>query len=238
MELNELHIAEDRAGPIGHGHAVSGRHIGIGRDGIDVTRAAGRQDHSGSRDDLHATALPLHIADSRASSLFHKKVQSERVINDLDVGMTDELPQKRANDLSTCGIPLRVQDTASGVGRLPTEFPSFPRTIKPTAPGHQFLNISRAFFDEDANGLGIAQSGSRSQRIFIVQLDLIVVAEDDGDASLRVFGARFGETVFGEDENTTDTSQFNGCPQASNAAADDDEISLRAHLSSAVKARP
>ena len=44
MELDELHVAQLGAGPIGHGHAVAGGHFGIGRFPVDLPQTAGAED--------------------------------------------------------------------------------------------------------------------------------------------------------------------------------------------------
>ena len=45
MKLHELEVRDARAGAIRHRHAVAGRDRGIGRVAIDLTGAAGRQQH-------------------------------------------------------------------------------------------------------------------------------------------------------------------------------------------------
>ena len=44
MELDELHVRDRRARAPGHGHAVAGRDVGIGRVEINLAAAAGGQD--------------------------------------------------------------------------------------------------------------------------------------------------------------------------------------------------
>ncbi len=43
MKLDELHVGNDRTGPPGHGHAVAGRDVRIGRIEINLSATAGRQ---------------------------------------------------------------------------------------------------------------------------------------------------------------------------------------------------
>ncbi len=44
MELDELEVADRRAGTIGHGYAVARGDFGVGRAGVDLPRSAGGED--------------------------------------------------------------------------------------------------------------------------------------------------------------------------------------------------
>ena len=58
VELEELHVGDARADPIGHGDAVARRDVGVRGVEVDLAGAAGRQ-HDGARDDGHHLAGPL-----------------------------------------------------------------------------------------------------------------------------------------------------------------------------------
>lgn len=59
-----------------------------------------------------------------------------------------------------------------------------------------------------------------------VQLDFIVVVERGGDAALSIFGRRFAQAVFRDDEHAAGGGEFDSRAKARHAGSDYDEIRL------------
>ena len=84
MELHELHVAQFGAGPIGHGHAVAGGHVGIGGFAIELAGPAGGQDRLLGPDHRLAVAAVPHQG-AAADAVVRQQVEREGVFPDVDV---------------------------------------------------------------------------------------------------------------------------------------------------------
>src|SRR5262245_27554728 len=97
-------------------------------------------------------------------------------------------------------------------------------SIEAGSPLDQLSDAAGAFPDEDIDGRGVAQSGTRTNRVLGVTGPLVVWAHRGGDAALRISGAAGGRIGFGQDEEAAMGSELDGSPQTRDAAADDEEI--------------
>jgi hypothetical protein len=70
----------------------------------------------------------------------------------------------------------------------------------------------------------VAQTVARAYGIRRMQRRRVIVADGGRDAALRVAGVALGRCCLGEDENAARRRQTDCCPQAGDAAADDEEI--------------
>ncbi len=62
MKLDEFHVGDGRPGPVGHGHAVAGRDVRIGRVKIYLAAAArGQHDTARGEGFDHAAVLVQHV---------------------------------------------------------------------------------------------------------------------------------------------------------------------------------
>ena len=66
----------------------------------------------------------------------------------------------------------------------------------------------RPLFDQRVNGRAVAQAVAGEQRVLLVQFHLVVVAQRDRDATLRVFGRGFAEAVLGDDQDRARFGEF------------------------------
>ena len=82
---------------------------------------------------------------------------------------------------------MRVQDAVAAVRALARECQLVALAVERGAPLDQFLNRRRTLFHQRAHGDRVAQTIAGIQRVLFVQFDLVVVAERDRDATLRVF---------------------------------------------------
>ena len=93
------------------------------------------------------------------------------------------------------------------------------------APLEQFEHALRALFDDDANGLLIAQSHADDFGVVDVRLDRIERLKHRRDAALGVPGVRLIDRVLGEEKRLRPVlrGRDRGA-QAGDAAADDEHI--------------
>ena len=114
--------------------------------------------------------------------------------------------------------------------RVKESFRAF--AIELRAPVDQILNGGGAFFDQRVDGVLVAESVARVERVLLVQRDLIVVAERHGDAALRVFGRGLAQGVFGDHENAAGLRQFDCRAQTGDAGANDQKVAVHRHCDS------
>ncbi len=129
-----------------------------------------------------------------------------------------------AADFASGGIAVGVQHAVAAVRALAGEGELGALLIELRAPLDQFLDAQRAFLDEDARRVAVAEAVAGNQRVLQVQADLVLVAERDSDAALGVLRVRFAEFELGQTEHAPIGRQLNGSPHAGDAGAHDNEI--------------
>src|SRR5579875_2580032 len=115
-------------------------------------------------------------------------------------------------------------NAATPVGAFAREREPGALAIELSAPCDQLLDGGRTFFDQGANCFGIAEAVAGNEGVLLVQFDLIVVAESRSYASLRIFGGRFLQTVFGDDKHPAGRGELNCGAETCNAGPYDDVI--------------
>jgi len=119
-----------------------------------------------------------------------------------------------------------VKDAGTGVGGLSSEGEMAVFTVEIGAVLYQFNDIERAFFYKHSDGFSVAQPRACVDRVLKVQPYVIVVAQYDGDAALRVFSIRFGYDIFGEHQNPARGCESNRGAQSGNTASNYYEVCL------------
>src|SRR6185295_2423148 len=87
----------------------------------------------------------------------------------------------------------------------------------------QLGNVTRSFFDEHGDSIGIAESRARIDGVLIMQLDRVVIAQRDRNSALRVFGVGLSDLIFGENGNSAVLGELDGGSQPGYSASNDDE---------------
>ena len=84
MELDELHVPQFHAGPVGQGVSVAGRHVRIGRFAVDLTGASGAQNGLFGP---HQGQAVLAVVDQRpaAAAVGGQQIERERVLANMDI---------------------------------------------------------------------------------------------------------------------------------------------------------
>ena len=102
---------------------------------------------------------------------------------------------------------------------------------EPCAHCEQILHSSGGFANRRLDHCGVAQPGTRVQRVLDMRLDRVVGAKHRGDAPLGVARIRFRRRHLGDDGNRRAAScGVDRKIQASHAAADAQIIGLMTHI--------
>ncbi len=121
-----------------------------------------------------------------------------------------------------------MQNAIAAVRALTAEQQFFAFAIEGGTPVDEAFDFGWAFFHQNANGFGIAKTIAREERVLLMQSDVVIVAERCRDATLRIFGGRFAQTVFRNDEDAPNTCQFDGGAQSRYSSSDDNKIGMNA----------
>src|SRR6185436_4485668 len=90
----------------------------------------------------------------------------------------------------------------------------------------QLGDVTRSFFDQHGDGIGITEPRAYIDRVLVMQLDRIVIAQRDRNAALRVFGVGLSDLIFGENGNSAVLGKLDRGSQPGYSASNDDEGNL------------
>jgi hypothetical protein len=190
VELDELHIGDDRAGPQCQGHAVAGGDRGIGRRGVHLAHAAGGQHHRAGQDRadavLGALAENVQGETARATVGRAQQIQHQGVLDPADPRVPPDRLVQCALHLGTGSVAARVHDPVGAVATLAGQHQRAVRVaVEHGAQAHQLPHPGRALLDQHPHGGRIAQADARDLGVEGVRLRSVQRVEHRGDAALR-----------------------------------------------------
>src|SRR6185503_4528916 len=80
--------------------------------------------------------------------------------------------------------------------------------------------------DQGVYSFAVAEPITGSYGVLFMKLDLVIIAQGDRNAALRVFGGGFVQRVFCNDQHLARLGQLDGCPEPSHTSTDDEEIRI------------
>ncbi len=83
---------------------------------------------------------------------------------------------QRADDLAARRVAARVQDARARMRRLARKSQVTVFAVELRAVVDQLGDVARPLFDQRLDGLGVAESRARVERVLIMQLDGVVIA--------------------------------------------------------------
>ncbi len=222
--MDEFDIGDGGSGAECAGHAIAGGDVWIGGVFKDAAETAGGEQDGAGLDEDHAAGFFFEGGDTGDFTVFGQQVgNSGEGLKGDAVGRAGALA-KGANDFASGGVTVSMQNAATAVGAFARESEPGALAIELSAPCDQLLDGGRTFFDQGANCFGIAEAVAGNEGVLLVQFDLIVVAESRSYASLRIFGGRFLQTVFGDDKHPAGRGELNCGAETCNAGPYDDVI--------------
>lgn len=111
MKLNEFHILDIGAGPVGHRDAVAGRNVRIRRITVQLAGSARAQNRRLAADQ-HPRAVRLLHERAAAFSVLRDQVDDEMIVPHLDIRIILRLLGQRPHDFIAGRIAVRMQNTA------------------------------------------------------------------------------------------------------------------------------
>ena len=123
---------------------------------------------------------------------------------------------------SPCACRMRLRLCAPSrvnASRVPSRSNSAPHSISSwMAAGPSSTSV--------LDGRAVAQAVAGVERVLLVQLDLVVVAQGHRDAALRVFGRGFPQAVLGHHQHAPGFRQFDRRAQPGDAGSDHQKIGI------------
>lgn len=229
VELHELEVGDLRARAQGERHAVAGRHGRVRGRREDLPHAAGREDDRGGVHGAHAIVLALAHdvqGDARRTAVrVRQQVEYQRVLDRTKPTRAYRLDQ-RPGDLRAGRVAPGVRDTAAVVAALAGEFQlSLGGLVEVGARLDEPPYGVRALGDEDPYGLLVAQARARHERVVLVLLGGVALAQGRGDAALRPAGGAVVETGLGDDDRReAGRLAAQGRGEAGDAGSDDHHV--------------
>ena len=224
VELDEFDVGDFGAVAIGDRHAIAGGDIRIGGVLEDAPQTSGGEQHgAGANGDCRSRGIVMD-QDAADGSVFHQQIGDGFETLKADVVERSGAGTHGADQLAAGGIAMRVQHAITAVGSFAgkQELGSF--AIESRSPFDELFDGGGSFFDQRADGRGIAQAVARGNGVGFVQADLVVIVHGGGDAALRVFGGRFAKAILRDDENPAGGGELQGGTEPSDTGPDDDEI--------------
>ncbi len=231
MELDELDVGRGHAGPEGHGHAVTGRLLWVGRDREELAGPAGRQHHVGGAH-LHRRAVRGQRSHPDAAPVLDQQIQGEPALQHRTRGGIGGIDQGPF-DLSPRGRPAGVHHPGPGMspfagqGQRPGGL-----AVELHPEGDQLMDPGRTLVDQDADGLLVTEPGACGQGVGEVQVGrVLVAAEHGGHAALGPAGGGLGEDALGQHaqrgrrpSRRRQSGQPDGGREAGHPAAQDQDV--------------
>ena len=204
MKLDELHVGDPASGPPGHGDAIA--RGAVGGVAVDARRAARGQHRdigpmslhiSGSRiDESEAEAA---IGSGQAQLPRRQQVGGEPVLQQLDVRVPPNALCQHAHDRPPGGV-VGVHDPAPAVTALArqVQFGAAVAAGELHAVPLQPADAFRAFADDPAHDIRIAEARAGLDGIGLVVGEGILRAHDRGDSALGVVAGGLAERGLGD----------------------------------------
>ncbi len=231
VELEELHVRHARPDPVRHGHAVAGRHVGVGRVQVDLAGAAGGQHHGARDGGLHLAGVliqQVRAEDGVGPAVLGggQQIDGHVLGQQRDaVGAFGHPLQQRLLD-RPAGHVLDVDDPARGVAALASQLEvSLLVAVEGDAQlVGQAQDVLRALAHAALDGGAAAQAVAHPQRVGDVRLHLVGRIQHAGDTALGPAGVGIARGALGGDHHPAVLGGAQGEVQASQARADDQVV--------------
>jgi hypothetical protein len=122
---------------------------------------------------------------------------------------------------------MGVQNARPAVSAFACEGEPGSAAVELCAPVNQFLNALRSFFHEHPCGFRVHQAVSGFDGVVEMECDFVVVTQSHGDSALRVLRVALGDFLLGYYEDVAGYREADRRAQSGDAAAYNDEVSLR-----------
>ena len=241
MKLHHLHVTDFGPRAIGHGDAVAGRDVGIGRELVDLAQAARRQDDRERRERLDPTRLgiqhmqPIDAVVSRthlAAAEFgvRQQIDGEMVFQHLDLRLAGDGPEQGGLDRPT-GHVAGMQDAALRVAAFTPQVGStIGAVLEFDAPRDQFSHARRSSLDDVPHHVPITKPITGRQRILHVTLKIIGLIGDARDTALGPIRVRLRARLLGHDgDGMPSVGQIERKTEPANPTPYDNGVKMRSH---------
>ena len=228
VELDELEVADDRAGAEGEAEAVGGGDCGVGGVGVERAGAAGGEDGGvGGDRGVLAGRVGEDCADAAAG--FECEFDGGVGLAEVDVAALDATFEG-ALDVQPGAVAAGVEDAGLGVSALLSERDSAVwGAVEVDAEIDQALDGGRPLGGEDFDGRFVAEPVAGADRVGGVALGVIGRGDGGGDAALGAVGIRLADGSLADQADGAVLTGQQGGIEAGETGADDQEVDVLGH---------
>ncbi len=244
VELVEFHVRHAAAGAPGHGDAVAGRAVGIGRELIDAARPAGRQHDGAAGEALDPAGRDVEGIDAVAGAVD----EAWR----LDVALGDEVDDRVAGRQRDVGVGgggagervlhrpaggvVDMGDAAMAVAALAGQMEAAAAGVAVAAV--RLADVERhadrgkpvdrggGVLGDEVDGGAVVQATAGDHRVLDMAFERVAGFEHRGDAALRPGGRAVGDVAFRQDDDAEAVGEAERRRQPGGARTDDDDVVL------------
>src|SRR6185503_16794818 len=102
---------------------------------------------------------------------------------------------ERKGDFASRRIAVRVQNAPAAVRAFLRERETGTLTVEFRAPFDELLDGGGTLLDQGVHSFAVAEPITGSYGVLFMELDLVIIAQGDRNAALRVFGGGFVQRV-------------------------------------------
>ena len=153
-----------------------------------------------------------------------EQVQGEGLILQGDIRRRFGLGDERSHHFVAGGVAQGVNDTAMAMAAFARQgkFAVFEVEYRPEAD--QIVDLVGRFADDHFDSVAIAQAGPGDKRIVNVVFEAVLGRKNARDAALGIGAIAFAQRVLGDDVHIEIGGDFERCPNAGNARANDEDV--------------
>ena len=196
---------------------------------VKLARAARRKHDCASIERAYLEGDRLDVSDADRAPVFDDERLSAGVRQAFYSRRLFRPCDERAHYFAARRIASRVEYARARMRRLASEREVTVFAVELSAVFNKLCDVARPLFDEDGDGVRVAQTRARINRVLIMKLNRIIIAQDNGYSALRVFGVRFSHLIFGQNGDAACFGQRDCCAKTGDAAAYYYEIWLVNH---------
>ncbi len=224
MELDELEVADGGAGAVGHRNAVSRRDERIGGAPEHLPGAARGEDRDHRHVEREAAVVEVERERPDTAPAHGEQVDDELVLVELDPAAHAGGLGEGARHLAAGRVAAGVDDARHRVRALAAEDDLAVDLVEARADLHELSHAVRAFVDEDAHRLLVAEAGAGVDGVLEVELGRVRRAQGRGDAALGEERRGVVEGRLGKQPDAPAAGRADRCRQAGDPAAEDEDV--------------
>ena len=172
--LDELHVLERGARPVGQSHPVTVLDIGVGGEGEYLAAAAGAQDHGLRHDAVDLARRNLDGDDAGAAAVVHQQARDEPLVVALDAPVLERRLEQRVQHVEAGLVGGKPGSFNLHAAERPHGHAAVRLAAPRTAPVLELHHLAGRLIDERLDSVLVAQPVGAGHRVVGVRLQAVL----------------------------------------------------------------